>query len=91
MAEGMQISNIKLERREMINKWTQLEGQQLERFQSKRYSILMSRLEEQRLDQEVAFTSERKRLRQKYKNVLSQLKHEQKMTLQFVARRQTTQ
>jgi hypothetical protein len=63
-----------------------MEGEELSRYQSKKYSILMGKLEERRHDQEKSFMLERKRLKQKYKNVLSQLRHEQRMTLHFVTR-----
>ena len=49
----------------------------------------MSRLEEQRKDQEKVFLTQKKRLKQKYKNIMGQLRHEQVMTTYFITRRQT--
>jgi hypothetical protein len=66
--------------------WTKKESESLSRQQSRKYEALVSRLEERRKDQEKNYALERKRLRQKYKNVLSQLRHEQRMTLHFVTR-----
>lgn len=49
----------------------------------------MGRVAEQQKDQEKAFISQKKRLKKKYKNILSQLRHEQVMTTFYVTRRQT--
>lgn len=76
----------KQQRKELIDKWTHMEGEQLSAIQSKKYSILQARLQERRHDQQKSFMLEKKRLKQKYNNVLSQLRHEQRMTLQFVSR-----
>lgn len=64
-----------------------MEEQQLSQFQLKKYNTLMRRLEEERADQEKLYLQERRRLKQKYRNVLSQLKHEQRMTMQYFVHR----
>ena len=48
-------------------------------IQSKKYSVLVRRLEEYRQDKEKVYLREQKRLRQKYRNVIQQLEHEQTM------------
>lgn len=47
--------------------------------QARKYSVLVYRLEENRQDKEKIYLREQRRLRQKYKNVLGQLRHEQTM------------
>lgn len=49
---------------------------------SKKYAVLMRRLEEYRGDKERVYLREQKRLRQKYKNVLQQLRHDHCMELE---------
>ena len=61
--------------------WAELEEERLSASQSRKYSALMSRLEEYRQDKEKIYLREQKRLKQKYKNVLAQLRHEQAMEL----------
>ena len=46
--------------------------------QSKKYAVLVRRLEEYRQDKERVYLREQKRLRQKYRNVMQQLRHEQR-------------
>ncbi len=67
--------NTKKQRKELIDKWTHMEGEKLSTIQSKKYSILQARLQERRQDQQKAFMMEKKRLKQKYNNVLCQLRH----------------
>lgn len=59
--------------------------------QSRKYSALMSRLEEYRQDKEKVYVREQKRLKQKYKNVLAQLRHEQAMEISALNRALTFQ
>ena len=49
--------------------------------QSKKYSVLIGRLEEYRQDKERVYLREQKRLKQKYRNVMQQLKHDQTMEM----------
>lgn len=50
--------------------------------QSKKYSVLVRRLEEYRQDKERVYLREQKRLKQKYKNVVQQLRHDQTIELE---------
>ena len=45
----------------------------------KRYSVLVARLEENHRDKEAAYRKEKKRLHQKYANMVAQLNHSQKV------------
>lgn len=47
----------------------------------KKYNTLVTRLEEYRKNKEKVYMREQKRLKQKYKNVLLQLEHDQKLEL----------
>jgi len=49
---------------------------------SKKYAVLVSRLEEYRRDKERVYLREQRRLRQKYKNVMQQLRHDQTVEMQ---------
>ena len=55
----------------------QLEDEKFRQMQTKRYNSLMMRMEDAGKDQKRSFNRDQFRLRQKYKNVLSQLQHAQ--------------
>jgi hypothetical protein len=60
----------------------EVEEERLTLAQSKKYSVLVGRLEEYRRDKERVYLREQKRLRQKYRNVMQQLRHEQAVELE---------
>lgn len=63
-------------------KFVELEQDRLRVTYCKKYEVLVTRLEEYRRDKERVYLREQRRLRQKYKNVMQQLRHEQALEMQ---------
>ena len=71
------------ERDERVRSMVESAERELVEGRNKRYSVLVARLEENHKDKEGAYRRERKRLTQKYKNIVGQLEHSQKMERHF--------